>query len=69
MAGDSIVVSGASQSVNDATFTIASVSGYTLTLQQSYVLYPETESDVSVSNGMIGLASPPDSTSTASYRH
>ena len=64
MAGDPIVVSGASQSTNDATFTIASVSGYTLTLQQSFALSPETESDVSVSNGSIGIASAPNSSST-----
>ncbi len=66
MAGDAIVVSGASETANDASFTIASVSGYTLTLQQSYVLSPETESDVSVSNGMIGLVRSANSTSTAS---
>jgi len=63
MAGDPLVLSGASQTTNDATFTIASVSGYTLTLQQSFALAPETES-ASVSNGMIGMASSPNSTST-----
>ncbi len=56
MAGASIVVSGAAVTANDSTFTVASVSGRTLTLQQSYVVDPETEPVVTVGDGMIGLA-------------
>ena len=67
MTGTPLVVSGASQTANDGSFTIQSISGNTLILNQSYVLDPETEGDVTVGNGMIGLESPPDSTSTASY--
>ena len=67
MAGESIVISGASQTANDGTFIIQSISNNTLTLQQSYTLDAETEDDVTVGDGMIGLESPPDSTSTASY--
>jgi hypothetical protein len=67
-AGDAIVVSGASAVANDAAFTIASISpdGYTLTLTESYVLDSDTEPDVTVGDGMIGLASAPISASAAS---
>ena len=64
---DSIIVSGATETANDGTFTIASISNNTLTLQQSYVLDPETEANVTVGDGMIGLTTPPDSGNTASY--
>jgi hypothetical protein len=57
MAGDPIVIAGASDTANNGTFTIASVSDRTLTLQQSFVLDPETELDVTVGDGMIGLPS------------
>ena len=56
-AGDPIVVSGAIASANDGAFTIASVSGFTLTLTASYVLIPETQAGVTVGDGMIGQAS------------
>ena len=65
MAGDSIVVSGATTAANNATFTIASVSGYTLTLEESFAVIAETEPTVAVSDGMIGLAKASNSTSTA----
>jgi hypothetical protein len=55
--GDPIVVSGASTTTNNGTFSIASVAGNVLTLQQSYVLQPETDLLVTVGNGMIGLTS------------
>src|SRR5262249_47250212 len=65
--GDAIMVSGASAKVNDAAFTVASISpdGYTLTLTDSYVVEPETEPNVTVADGMIGLASAPLSASAA----
>ncbi len=65
--GDAIMVSGASATANDAAFTIASISpdGYTLTLTASYVVEPETEPDITVGDGMIGLGSPPLSASAA----
>jgi hypothetical protein len=66
MAGQSIVISGAGDTPNDGAFTIQSVSGSTLTLQQSYALDPEAESNVTVGDGMIGLVSPPNSASPAS---
>jgi hypothetical protein len=59
---NTIVVSGALASADDGVFTIASVSGSTLTLTQSYVLTPEQDI-VTVGDGMIGLASAPISLS------
>ncbi len=62
---DVIIVSGASAKANDAAFTVAGISpdGYTLILTTSYVVQPETEPDVTVGDGMIGLASAPPSAS------
>ena len=68
MAGDAMVVSGATTLSNDSTFTIASISGNVLTLQQSYSVTPETDPLVTVGDGMIGLesSSPSSTTSSAS---
>ncbi len=59
---NTIVVSGALSRADDGVFAIASISGSTLTLKQSYALIPE-EDYVSVGDGMIGLANAPISLS------
>ena len=46
-------------SADNGTFTIASVSGDTLTLTQSFVLTAETQGGVTVGDGIIGQASAP----------
>ncbi len=56
-AGDAIVVYGAVAGADDSAFTIASVSGFTLTLTASYVLIPETQAGITVGDGMIGQPS------------
>jgi hypothetical protein len=66
MAGLPIVVSGASDTGNDGTFTVKSISGNTLTFQQGNVLDPETEFLVSVGDGMIGLENSSSSSTSSS---
>ena len=56
-AGDSIVVSGASDSANDGTFTVQAVSGFTLILTACDALTPESQAGVTVGDGVIGQAS------------
>ena len=55
--GDSIYVAGAINSPDTGVFTIATVVNNVLTLtpNDSYVLAPETQPDVTVGDGMIGL--------------
>ena len=55
--GDSIYVEGAINSADKGVFTIATVVNNVLTLtpNDSYVLAPETQPDVTVGDGMIGL--------------
>jgi hypothetical protein len=66
MAGLPIVVSGASNTGNDGTFTVKSISGNILTLNQSNVLKAETEMLVSVGDGMIGLQNSSSSSTSSS---
>ena len=63
--GNTIFIANALSSANNGIFTIASLSGNTLTLTQSFVLTPEIDNNVSVDNGIIGQASAPVSLSTA----